>query len=212
MPDGRTHDAITLVTASFAAPICFGIMFDGSPGRATLAVGSYLASGLLFSDDLDIHSIEYKRWRLLRFLWWPYQKLVPHRSWLSHGFIVGPALRILYFAAMCLLALWLLLAAVSRILPLDAGGVLGDLFAALYRSIVAFPDWWTLAFLSFVMGSVTHVVSDGLWTWWQRLWRAPAVRPAAAQQDERTLHHGRPAPGFVQRVTYNVSEVDPPSP
>ncbi len=206
MPDGRTHDAITLVTASFAAPICFGIAFDGSPGRAAVALGAYLVSGLLFSDDLDIDSIEYKRWRFLRFLWWPYQKLMPHRNWLSHGLIIGPALRILYFAAACTLTLWLLLTALSRLLPLNVAGLLGHLLGAIYRSIASFPDWWTLAFTWFVMGSMAHVVSDGIWTWWQRLWRAPVIRSAATSGSEQTQQRNRPTPGFVQRVSYDVGD------
>jgi uncharacterized metal-binding protein len=207
MPDGRTHDNITLVTASFAAPICFGLLFDGNPGQAAVAVGSYLVSGLLFSDDLDTHSIEYKRWRLLRFLWLPYQKLMPHRSWLSHGLIIGPALRILYFAGMGTLALWLLLTALSRVIPLDAGGLVGGLLSAIARSIIDNPEWWGVAFLGFMMGSVTHVVSDTIWTWWRRLWRGPVVRP---EGDWGVLtnqtHHGAPAPGFVRRITYHVAE------
>ena len=198
MPDGRTHDAIAMVSASFAAPICLGIVFDGSPARATLAIGSYLVSGLLFSDDLDIHSIEYKRWRLLRFLWWPYQKLMPHRSWLSHGLIIGPALRILYFTAVCTFLFWLCLLGLSQALPLDAGGLVGGMLAAIARSIRDYPEGWALAFAAFVMGSVVHVASDALWTWWRRLWRGPAVGPAgAAAAGAMPTHHGRPVPDFM---------------
>jgi len=210
MPDGRTHDGITMVTASFAAPICFGLCLDGNPGRAALVLASYLASGLLFSDDLDIHSIEYKRWRLLRFLWWPYQKLVPHRSWLSHGLFVGAALRILYFAGMCTLLLWLGLTALSRLLPLDASGLVGGLLSAIARSIIDHPEWWALAFLAFMMGSVVHIASDTVWTFLRRAFREPVVRPAGAPG--QPTHHGAPAPEYVQRVSYNVAEGDPPSP
>jgi uncharacterized metal-binding protein len=209
MPDGRTHDAITLVTASFAAPLCVGLAFDGNPGRAALALGAFLMSGLFFSDDLDIHSIEFRRWRMLRFLWLPYQKLIPHRSWLSHGLIVGAALRIGYFAGMCTLALWLLLTALSRVLPLDASGVLGDLLSAIARSIMDHPEWWGLAFAAFALGSVVHIVSDTLWTFWRRAWRGPFVRPA--YMTEEPTHHGAPAPDYAVRVSYNVREGDSPS-
>lgn len=209
MPDGRMHDAITLVTASFMAPICYGLTMEGEPGRATLFLGSYLVSGLLFSDDLDIDSIEYKRWRLFRFLWLPYQKLVPHRSWLSHGLIVGPLLRILYFAGVCTLVLWLALTALSRIISLDAGGLVGALLSAIARSIIAHPEWWGVAFVGFVLGSVTHIISDWLWTWWRRAFRAPV--PRLQPRATAPTHHGVPMPDFVQRVSVSIGNAgDPP--
>lgn len=208
MPDGRTHDALTLVTASFAAPICVGMTFDGNPGRTALFLGAYLVSGLLFSDDLDTHSIEHKRWGLLRFLWLPYQKLIPHRSWLSHGLIVGPALRILYFASTFSLAFWLLLAALSRLLPLDAGGLVGGLFSAIGCSLIDHPDAWRLGFVAFVLGGMLHSLSDWLWTWWRRAWREP-VMPGAHAADEIVLtHHGEPMPDYVQRISINTREED----
>lgn len=212
MPSGRTHDALTLVAASFATPICIGLTFENQPGRAALFLGSFLVSGLLFSDDLDTHSIEHERWGWLRFLWLPYQKLIPHRSWLSHGLIVGPALRILYFAAALSLTLWLLLAALGRLLPLDAGGLVGGLLSAIGRSIVYHPDAWGLGFVAFVLGGMLHSLSDWIWTWWRQAWREP-IRPGLhAAGDIACTHHGEPTGEYVQRVSINVAEGDPPSP
>ena len=56
---------------------------------------------------MDIHSKQYTRWGALRVFWWPYQKMLPHRSRLSHGIILGPAVRIIYF---CLVTLLLVVA------------------------------------------------------------------------------------------------------
>lgn len=211
MPDGRTHDEITLVTASFLAPVTYGLLLDGEPGQATLLLGAYLVSGLLFSDDLDIDSIEYKRWGLLRFLWLPYQKLVPHRSWLSHGLLIGPLLRILYFAGVFTLALWLALTALSRVLPLDAVGIIGGGLSAIARSLIDHPRWWLVAFSGFVMGSAAHIMSDWLWTFWRRALRAPVARagfrPAAAP-----THHGWPMPDYVDTVNIDRSVTPTPSP
>jgi len=61
MPDGRTHDEITLVTAAFAAPIALVNVF-AAIGDARGISGAHVLSGLLFSDDLDIDSIEFRRW------------------------------------------------------------------------------------------------------------------------------------------------------
>jgi uncharacterized metal-binding protein len=195
-----------MVAASFAAPICVGLTFDGNPGRAALFLGSFLVSGLLFSDDLDTHSIEHKRWGLLRFIWLPYQKLIPHRSWLSHGLIVGPLLRIVYFAVALTLALWLALAALGRLLPLDAGGVVGGLLSFLGRSLVTHPDTWAVGFAGFLVGGTLHSLTDGVWTWWRRAWRRPQVAGAHADGDVVQTHHGERMEGYVERVSYNTRE------
>lgn len=205
MPAGRTHDNITLVTASFMVPISAGLIFDGQPGRAALFLGSYLLSGLLFSDDLDIHSIEYRRWRILRFLWLPYQKLVPHRSWISHGLIIGPIVRITYFAIVCTAAIWLLLTVLSRLLPLDASGIIGGWLSALAQSVVDHPDWWGVAFLGFVLGGSMHSVSDAVWSWWRHAWRAPVIILQADTEDQPT-HHGEPMPDFMNNSAKGDSE------
>ena len=63
-------------------------------------LAAYLFSGFWLSDDLDTHSLAYKRWGWLRWLWWPYQKAVPHRSWISHGIGFGPIFRVAYFLVM----------------------------------------------------------------------------------------------------------------
>ena len=85
MPSGRVHDQITMLTAAASVPAWWFL----TPSHDALTFGSgvaaYLFSGFWLSDDLDTNSISYKRWGALRFLWWPYQKLVPHRSWVSHG-------------------------------------------------------------------------------------------------------------------------------
>jgi uncharacterized metal-binding protein len=207
MPDGRTHDDLTLVTASFMTPISLGLVFENSPGQAVLFLGSYLVSGLLFSDDLDISSIEYKRWRLLRVIWLPYQKLVPHRSWLSHGLIVGPLLRILYFAAVLTACLWVLLTALSRLLPLNASGTLGSLLGAIGQSFIDHPDWWTITLAGFVLGGIMHSVADWLWTWWRHAWRAPALADQTRVAEIPT-HHGTRVPDFAIYRSENVAETD----
>src|SRR5437868_1890322 len=99
MPSGRTHDLITIVTGAAGAPALLNTgLPDMGPTNAIVLLGTYLASGLLFSPDLDLHSAPYRRWRKLRWVWIPYQRLVPHRSWVSHSLLLGPVIRVLYFA------------------------------------------------------------------------------------------------------------------
>src|SRR6476469_8723425 len=96
MPSGRTHDQITLWSLPLVAALTFG---QTSSSNLTLLVsGSFLFGGLMFGPDLDIYSCQYQRWGWFKAIWLPYQKSLRHRSFLSHGPLIGTALRILYLA------------------------------------------------------------------------------------------------------------------
>lgn len=94
MPSGTTHDRITLWTLPWVASISYGLTRNGE--LTLLLAGGFLFSGLMFGPDLDIYSVQYKRWGILRFIWIPYRRLMGHRSLFSHGLIVGTCLRVLY--------------------------------------------------------------------------------------------------------------------
>jgi len=108
----KTHDWVTLISAAGLAPLCYWAASHYRPmlghyplsttpwGTTVLVVGAYVFSGLWLSNDLDIYSRIYRRWGPLRFLWYPYQRLIAHRSWLSHGLVVGPLLRLVYLYVM----------------------------------------------------------------------------------------------------------------
>jgi uncharacterized metal-binding protein len=94
MPSGQTHDRITLWALPFVAGFTF---VQTQSGNLTLLVaGGFMFGGLMFGPDLDIYSRQYQRWGLLRWIWIPYQKSLRHRSFLSHGPIIGTTLRVLY--------------------------------------------------------------------------------------------------------------------
>ncbi|MEM9150982.1 MAG: metal-binding protein [Cyanobacteria bacterium P01_F01_bin.3] len=101
MPSGQTHDRITWVCFPFITVSAY--VLTQSWRLAAVASISFLFSGLMFGPDLDVHSKQYLRWGLLRIIWLPYQEFVPHRSWLSHGPIVGTIGRTLY------LGFWMLM-------------------------------------------------------------------------------------------------------
>ncbi|MEN9206125.1 MAG: metal-binding protein [Thermostichales cyanobacterium DRC_bins_46] len=99
MPLGKVHDRITLCTLPLVT------LLAGLVGGAAMALavgGGYLFAGLMFAGDLDTYSRQYRRWLWLRWIWIPYQKLCRHRSFWSHGPIVGTLGRLLY------LGIWLL--------------------------------------------------------------------------------------------------------
>lgn len=101
MASGKTHDKITLICSPIVASIflLLNISFVSKNGAIFLTligVASYIFGGYMFSGDLDIKSNEFKRWGKLRFIWVPYQRFFKHRSIFSHGFILGPLIRMLY--------------------------------------------------------------------------------------------------------------------
>lgn len=95
MPSGRTHDRITLMSLPWIGGLSYLLTRQGE--LALIVAGAFLFSGLMFGPDLDIHSVQYKRWGIFRWLWLPYRSLMSHRSPLSHGLIIGTVLRLLYF-------------------------------------------------------------------------------------------------------------------
>ncbi|HEY9750713.1 MAG TPA: metal-binding protein [Allocoleopsis sp.] len=122
MPSGRTHDRITLWSLPLVAGLTYGQTHSSS---LTLLVASgFLFGGLMFGPDLDIYSRQYQRWGWLRWIWLPYRKMMRHRSFWSHGPVVGTVLRLLY------LATWL-----------SAVSLVGVAIAAALG--YAIPDWPT---------------------------------------------------------------------
>lgn len=97
MASGRRHDQ---ATALLALP--FGLLWAPSlgPGGAATAAAAFLVGGLWLSPDLDVPSRATARWGPLALLWWPYRRLLRHRSLLSHSPLLGSAGRLLWLAAL----------------------------------------------------------------------------------------------------------------
>lgn len=94
MPSGRTHDRITLYTLPAITAIAG--WFSRSAAIALAVGATYLFAGLMFGGDLDTRSHQYNRWLWLRWIWLPYRRHFRHRSWWTHGPIVGTAVRLIY--------------------------------------------------------------------------------------------------------------------
>ncbi len=103
MPSGKTHDRITF---SLLPVVLLASYLATRQWYLSLLVGAgVLFGGLMFGPDLDIHSVQYKRWGLFRWLWLPYRWSLRHRSFWSHGFLVGTALRLFYLILLLVLVL-----------------------------------------------------------------------------------------------------------
>jgi len=105
MPSGRIHAVITIAAAGLT--YAWGTGSGETPALAA-AAATGCAAGVLLTPDLDIKGTRADRivrteagilpaiiWGLF---WNPYSTLIPHRSWLSHGPLIGTALRLIYMA------------------------------------------------------------------------------------------------------------------
>jgi uncharacterized metal-binding protein len=96
MPSGRVHDRITYGALLPAIALTWGTTHRW-PATVAVALGT-LFGGLMFGPDLDVKSRQYYRWGFLRWLWWPYQRVVSHRSPWSHGVVLGLLARLAYLS------------------------------------------------------------------------------------------------------------------
>lgn len=148
MPSGRTHDSITL----YALPVVAGVSFwQTRSGNLTLLVaGGFLFGGLMFGPDLDIYSLQFQRWGFLRWIWLPYQKSLRHRSFLSHGPIIGTMLRVLYLGT---------LLGILAVVGAKLGNVTFN-WADLGRSLFLYGGEFFALFLGLELGAMSHSLSD----------------------------------------------------
>ena len=173
MPSGRTHDGLTW-GALF--PLAFGIGWYGDGWVPAVLFGAgFLFGGLMFGPDLDLPSVQVRRWGPLKFIWRPYQRMFRHRSRWTHGMVVGPLVRILY------LGVWVAAAV------LGAGALAAGLGAAVPRweHVV---DQMTLgmagmdpmgvgyALLGIWGGAALHSAADEIVSRWKRFWRRGKAR------------------------------------
>jgi uncharacterized metal-binding protein len=179
MPAGKTHDRITLYLTPAVMALTFGVTRSE---RLTLLMAiAFVFSGLMFGPDLDIHSCQYKRWGWLRWLWLPYRTMVRHRSPLSHGFLIGTTLRLIYLAAWGLL----LGLTVAFVLSLWRGE---NIFSQNWQ---VWGNWshghrWELltVFLGLELGAMSHSLSDwgGSWLKKQAWFRKSSPRKKSARR------------------------------
>ncbi len=186
MPSGRRHDSITLWTL----PLVVGVAFERTGnGTLTLLVsGGYLFSGLMFGPDLDIYSRQYQRWGPLRWIWLPYRRHLRHRSFWSHGPLVGTVGRVLY------LLVWLSLGGLAIAL---GGAIVAYLLSrlpgwhqVLQQGLSFSSQWvgqslqqdfshWLAVLIGLELGAISHSLSDWLGSAYYRLRRPRRARVVA---------------------------------
>ena len=159
MPSGKTHDRITLWILPW---IVGGTLILTRDGELTLVVaGAFLFSGLMFGPDLDIYSIQFKRWGVLRYFWLPYQKLFRHRSIFSHGLIIGTVIRLFYLLGILSILAILLVAIAQLIFGFDWNW---QIFTLNSFNLIKqeYPQEATALFCGLELGAMSHSLSDWL--------------------------------------------------
>jgi len=94
MPNGKTHDIITLIIAPIIGVITYYVLTDIK--ITMILMFTYFFASFMFNGDLDTNSKPYNRWFILKMIWIPYQLLFNHRSIFTHGLIIGTIIRIIY--------------------------------------------------------------------------------------------------------------------
>jgi uncharacterized metal-binding protein len=161
MPSGRTHDRITWWTF----PLTLGGTWwlSGRWDVTSAVTASYLFSGLMFGPDLDTRSVQVRRWGLLRWIWWPYRRLVPHRSQLSHGVLVGTFLRLVYLTIVFCVLAGLLAYGLQQYGNVPVFRELKATYPTLARQTAQW-EWkfvvWIL--LGLELGAISHIIADTL--------------------------------------------------
>lgn len=156
MPSGKRHDRITLWLLPLVLAGAFVILLDMP---LTVIVGlSFLLSGFMMGPDLDIQSVQYRRWGLMRWIWYPYQVVVKHRSRWSHGPLIGTVVRVLY------LSVWIALFAIAGVLIINhfwqaqlswhrLEPILSSLFVRYWKE-------WLALLVGLELGALSHYTSD----------------------------------------------------
>ncbi|MBO9129970.1 metal-binding protein [Bacillus sp. 165] len=161
MPSGKTHTKLNLIALPVIIVLLFSYGYTSKSFLLFFTIGFIIGTYFL-SPDLDIRSASYRKWGLFRIIWYPYQVIMPHRSFLTHTFIIGDLIRLLY-----------LLFVLSPILYFANKTVLNSELV----SIVESNKTLIFNFVTGVMSaSAVHIIADVLNTKRKKLFRKKRKR------------------------------------
>ncbi len=174
MPSGRQHDRITWSSL----PLVMGVSFFLTRSWDLVVITSvfFLFSALMFGPDLDIYSLQYKRWGPLRWLWEPYQRAMRHRSVLSHGFLVGTIVRLWYllsFGIFCLLLVMLGYGIITKT-NWDWSKIVQQSLSFIFKD---HPKEIISSLIGLEVGAMSHSLSDWFGSAYKRLHKPKRKKP-----------------------------------
>ncbi len=158
---GRTHDLVNLTALpAFLYVLPKDMMVPFSLG--------YVVGTFLLSPDLDLpNSKPSRRWKFLRWVWFPYQMISKHRG-VSHMPVLGSLIRLAYIVGAVLFLYFTLIGVVSVVDKGMGYAISGwNPFESLER---AFTSQEAVYFVAGVIcADVVHILMDSLWSLLRRL-------------------------------------------
>lgn len=174
MPSGKTHDLVTyaLIPPTFIA----AQWYWGEWLLSLLATVAMVFAGLMFGPDLDLYSKQYRRWGLLRFIWYPYMVALSHRSRLSHGLLFSTIFRIVYFLVIVVLLSTVALYLRQRLL-FGAQTTWGAEFQRVTDDLVSLwqstdKQYFKACFVGLWLGAAAHTVTDVFGSIGRMIWKS----------------------------------------
>lgn len=160
MPSYRTHDRIGTVVSIGIAGVALASAVADAPLGVTLCAGgisltTYVSTKYI-SPDLDTDSKIYTRWKWLRWYWYPYQQIAPHRSWISHSLFFAATFRFFYILPLILPLIFLVLSP-GILIPAQID-VLAQMFALLL----------VILYIGMLISDFLHIVADMIATYWKK--------------------------------------------
>jgi uncharacterized metal-binding protein len=165
MPSGKNHDRITWICLPII--ILITLIIAKNLVTATIIGGAFVFSGLMFGPDLDIYSVQYQRWGWFKLIWFPYQKSLKHRSFFSHGFIIGTIVRVLYLSIILfLLAIFLI--TIAQIM-IGFSWNWQQILTLGYINLTSKYSAEAIAlFVGLELGAMSHYLADEIASRWQK--------------------------------------------
>ncbi|RZL31912.1 MAG: metal-binding protein [Pedobacter sp.] len=158
MPSGKTHDNVAWYC--FLPFAYFSWYFSNDLLVVILYSVAYFFSNFMFSGDLDLVSIQSKRWGIFRWIWIPYRKMIPHRSKWSHGILHGTVFRIIYLGAFLAVFYGLVYFVTQQFIP----SFNKDLVVNTNKSVSFLknqqPIYFAAIFLGLLTGATLHTSAD----------------------------------------------------
>lgn len=129
MPNYKTHDKLLLCALPVTSAAIYYITKDIHTS-VQISLATWLANRYV-SPDLDMDSIMNKRWGWFYFIWFPYNRVIKHRSWISHTYLISATIRFVYLIGCVAPLVWL------------------------YK-----PDFLTYVWLGIVISDLIHITAD----------------------------------------------------